>query len=172
MSTLGVIESKMKKDNSVYDKLVSMLEKMKQKAKEEIEDFYAEVTYKRQRDKDAKRKVENEKKDKRDKKHRKEKSPTPEVEAPQDETEEQEESEEQEQDEEEDDEDIFQDRFAKGSVRSAVGITPQAGLAEGAAAQDVGGNFKKNLSTMLENATVLGALSQADWVCLKGSNVD
>ena len=76
MSTLGVIESKMKKDPEVNEKLASMLEKMKEKAKEEIEDFYAEVTYKRQRDKArfGDQRDKKHKKDKKEKKQRKESS--------------------------------------------------------------------------------------------------
>ena len=53
MSTIAVIDTKLKKDNTVADRLAPMLKDMAAKAKDEIEDFYSEVTFKRQRERET-----------------------------------------------------------------------------------------------------------------------
>ena len=88
--------------------------------------------------------------------------------------------------EESNDDDLFGERFAKGAKGANVSVpkevpaaaatpaaatpaaaTPAAASPGAPADEGVGGNFTKNLSTMLENAAVLGALSQVGCVSKK-----
>ena len=195
MSTIAVIETKLKKDNTVADRLTQLLKNMAKVAKDEIEDFYSEVTFKRQRQRESKKSSKQDKKhkteqhgktdktDKKAKKEKKQRSEDDKVDASDidDAEEAEEEAEEEDGLEEEDsnDDDLFGDRFAKSAkvgvsvpkeLPAAAAATPAAAAAAtpvGPGVEGVGGNFKKNLSTMLENAAVLGALSQVGCVSKK-----
>lgn len=166
MSTLGVIESKMKKDPELNDKLSAMLEKMKSKAKEEMEDFYAEVTYKRQRDKAriGDQRDKKEKKEKKTKKQRKESSDDREQKAEHaaEYVASEDEEENEDSDNAEDDQDLFGDRFQNGKLAMVQLAPKEDEVGAPTEAANSSGNFHKNLQGMLQNAAVLGALSQAN----------
>lgn len=166
-ATIPCISATLRKNPGIKDKLERIMAKFVKEAKADVQDWYSEVTFRRERQRGALKARKASKKDKGRKEEAEEKCDESDEDEGEDDLEVDMENSESEDDpcaEEmpddkngESDGDIFGGRFSSPapstttSTRTPCGSDPR------------GPNFKKHLSDMIENAMKCGALPAASW---------